>query len=38
MDNSHLNKGNSKYFPTGLSISGKGPTFVIEASRQLYLC
>jgi len=37
-DNSSFSKGNSKYFPTRLSISSKGPTFVIKASQWLYLC
>jgi len=36
-NNPPFSKGNSKYIPTGLSISGKGPTFVIEASQGLYL-
>jgi hypothetical protein len=36
-DNSPFSKGNSKYFPTGLSISGKESTFVIKASQRLYL-
>jgi len=32
-NNSSFSKGNSKDFPTELSISGKGPTFLIEASQ-----
>jgi len=36
-NNSPFSKRDSKYFPTGLSISGKWPTFVIKASQRLYL-
>jgi hypothetical protein len=36
-NNSSFSKGNSKYFPMGLSISGKGTTFVIEVSQRFYL-
>jgi hypothetical protein len=32
-DNSFFRKRNSKDFPTELSISGKWPTFLIEASQ-----
>jgi len=37
-NNSSFSKGNSKDFSTGLSKSGKGSTFLIKASQQLYLC
>jgi len=37
-DNSYFSKGNSKDFPTRLSISCKGPTFVMKASQRLYFC
>ena len=37
-NNSSFSKGNSKDFPMELSISGKGLTFLIKTSQQLYLC